>query len=81
MRLEWGGVIDLGDGQLQEHHREYLDQVTLIKGLVRDASAPCERSLIISDLKTMKGNLDKQLCFLPEGTVCDWYSFTCIREL
>ncbi len=69
MRLEWGGDVDLGDGKLQAQRKEYLDQISLVKGLVRDTTVPHKRSLVISDLKEIKKIVDRQLCVAPEGIV------------
>jgi len=67
VKLEWGGDVDLGDGEVQKEHEKYLEQISLIKGIVRNANAPDERALIVSDLKSIKRSLDKQLCFAPEA--------------
>lgn len=45
MRLEWGGDVDFGDGHVQKQHKEYLDLISLVGGLVRDVSDPEGRSL------------------------------------
>ncbi len=62
-----GGDVDLGDGKLQMQRNEYLDQISLIKGLVRDTTVPRERSRVISNLKEIKKIVDRQLCVAPEG--------------
>ena len=67
MRLEWGGDVDLGDDTLQRHHEDYLSQLTLVKGITRNANVPNECSLIIADLKIIKTNLDEHLLFAPQG--------------
>jgi len=78
VKLEWGGDVDLGDGEVQKEHEKYLEQISLIKGIVRNANAPDERAPIVSDLKSIKRSLDKQLCFAPEGTVVVVVVYMCM---
>lgn len=78
MRLEWGGDVDFDDGQLQKQHEEYFGQISLINHFVRDASNTEGRSLMISDLKIFKRNLEKIFFLsLQVGTYCTYFFIVC----
>ena len=66
--LEWGGDIDLGDGELQKQHEKYLCRVQLVKGILRNVSDVHQRSLTISDLHKIQKSLEDDLLFLPTGS-------------
>ena len=67
MTLEWGGDIDLGDGEPQKQHEKYLCRVQLVKGILRNVSDVHQRSLTISDLHKIQKSLEDDLLFLPTG--------------
>ena len=78
MKLEWGGDVDLGDDTLQRQYEDYLSQLTLVKGITRNATVPHECSLIISALQTIKTNLDEHLLFAPQGIFNIQHSIFCV---
>ena len=67
MRLEWGGDIDLGDGELQRQHEKYLCRVQLVKGILRNVCDVHQRNLIILDLQMIKESLEEDLLFILTG--------------
>ncbi len=69
VRGEWGGDVDLGDGQLQKQFEEYSDRISTVKGICRQLGNPVERSRTILDIAVIKKHLEDDLEFIPTGTL------------
>lgn len=50
MRLDWGGDVDLGDGELQKQHEDYLCWIQLVKSIICDLHNLQQRSTVVSNL-------------------------------
>ena len=63
----WKGDVDLGNGELQEQHRMYLQHLKLINGLCRNLSDVNECQRTCQDLKEVQICLNNDRVFIDEG--------------
>ena len=67
MRGEWGGDVDLGDGNLLKQFEEYSDLISRVKGMCRQLANSVERSRTLLDFGIVKKSLGDDLEFIPKG--------------
>ena len=77
MRGEWGGDVDLGDGELVKRYDEYSKLISTINGLCRQLTNPIERCKTLVELATIKKTLEGDLEFILTGILIIVHLLTC----
>ena len=67
MRGEWGGDVDLGDGELAKRFSEYSELILTVKGMCGQLTDSVERSHTLLKLGIIKKALEDDLEFVPTG--------------
>ena len=63
LRYEWKGDVDLGDGECQRLHHEYLDRLQSLTSLNSNVFATEGRQHVVSCLHSIKSHVVKDLDF------------------
>lgn len=65
MRHEWSGDVDLGDGQLQALHQQYMELLDFVKGSGLNRRKPSAE--IVKDLTQLMTTFQNDVEFLEDG--------------
>lgn len=65
MRHEWSGDVDLGDGQLQALHQQYMELLDFVKGSGLNRRKPSVE--IVKDLTQLMTTFQNDVEFLKDG--------------
>ena len=67
LRYEWKGDVDLGHGECQRLHREYLDRLQSLTSLTSDIFVSEGRQHVVSCLQSLKCRIVKDLDFMHKS--------------